>query len=122
MPASHLRVASRYLAATPAYLEPKVKTTANMALIKAGMDGNGRFRSPGTALARISEVLSSHGMEWGQVINSFPLRQPQGRMMIDLALTNPADSFSPTDIANTALAFQWYGLDNGQYEIVAYLS
>jgi hypothetical protein len=60
-------------------------------------------------------------MEWGQVINSFPLNQPQGRMMIDLAFTNPEDSFSPTDISNSALAFQWYELGNGQYEVVAYL-
>ncbi len=116
------RIASRYLSAVPARLDPKVRTTANMALIKAGMDGNGRFRSPGTALARISEVLASHGIEWGEVIQSFPLKQPQGRMNIALALTNPSDSFSPKDIDNTALAFQWYQLDDTMYEVVAYLS
>jgi hypothetical protein len=122
MPVSSRRVAARYLSAASARLDPKVKTTTNAALIKAGMDGNGRFRSPGMALARISEVLATHGIEWGEVIQSFPLRQPQGRMVIDLALTNPEDSFSPTDIANSALAFQWYQLGDEQYEIVAYLS
>lgn len=121
MSASIRRVVARYLSAA-ARLDQKVRSAANMALIKAGMDGNGRFRSPGMALSRISEVLSSHGIEWGQVIQSFPLKQPQGRMVIDLALTNPDDSFSPTDLDNTALAFQWYQLDDDKYEIVAYLS
>ena len=115
------RVVARYLSAA-ARLDQKVRSTANMALIKAGMDGNGRFRSPGMALARISEVLADHGIEWGQVIQSFPLKQPQGRMVIDLALSNPADSFSPTDLDNVALAFQWYQLADDKYEIVAYLS
>lgn len=121
MSVSPRRVVARYLSAAT-HLDPKVRSAANMALIKAGMDGNGRFRSPGMALSRISEVLASHGIEWGQVIQSFPLKQPQGRMNIDLALSNPADSFSPTDIDNSALAFQWYQLDEDRYEIVAYLS
>ena len=86
------------------------------------MDGNGRFRSPGMALARISEVLATHGMEWGQVIQSFPLKEPQGRMNIYLAQTNPEDSFSPMDIDGSTLAFQWYKLEDDKYEIVAYLS
>lgn len=121
MSASARKVVARYLSAA-ARLDQKVRSAANAALIKAGMDGNGRFRSPGMALSRISEVLSSHGIEWGEVIQSFPLKQPQGRMLIDLALSNPADPFSPTDIDNAALAFQWYQLDDDRYEVVAYLS
>ena len=116
------RIASRYLSAASARLDPKVTVTINKALIKAGMDGNGRFRFPGVALSRIGEVLTSHGIEWGEVIDSFALKAARGRLTIALALTNPADPYSPTDIANTALAFQWYQLDNMRYEVVAYLS
>ena len=119
---SSRRVATRYIAAAVSRLSPKVRATTNAALIKAGMDGNGRFRSPGMALARISEVLATHGMEWGQVIQSFPLKEPQGRMNIYLAQTNPEDSFSPMDIDGSMLAFQWYKLEDDKYEIVAYLS
>ena len=56
------------------------------------------------------------------MIDSFALKAARGRLTIALALTNPADPYSPTDIANTALAFQWYQLDNMRYEVVAYLS
>jgi hypothetical protein len=99
-----------------------MKNAATASLIKAGMDGNGRFRSPGDALSKIGNVLSLQGMEWGEVIQSFPLKQPSGNMSIRLAITNPADPFSPTDISNSVLAFQWYQLESGQYEVVAYLS
>lgn len=119
---SPARVASRYLDAAPFRYPQKVKTTVNLTLIKAGFDGNGRFKSPGDALNRIGTVLSAGGLEWGEVINSFPLRQPRGRMNIALALSNPEDPFSPTDLPSTALAFQWYQLEGGAYEVVAYLS
>jgi len=122
MSVSPQRVAARYLAAAPTRLSPKVRSAVNAALIRAGMDGNGRFKSPGEALGKASEVLAANGMEWGDVINSFPLRQPTGRMNIHLALSNPVDPFSPTDITSSMLAVQWYQLDGGAYEVVAYLS
>lgn len=122
MTVSPQRVAARYLSAASARIAPKTKSATNAALIRAGMDGNGRFKSPGEALARASEVLAANGMEWGEVINSLPLRQPKGRMNIGLAMSNPVDPFSPTDITSSALAVQWYQLDGGAYEVVAYLS
>lgn len=122
MAVSPQRVAARYLSAASARLPQKTKTATNAALIRAGMGGNGRFVSPGAALGKASEVLAENGLEWGEVINSFPLRQPKGRMNISLAMSNPSDPFSPTDIANSTLAVQWYQLDGGDYEVVAYLS
>lgn len=116
------RVVARFVAAAAARLSPKVRSAGNMDLIRAGLDGNGRFKSPGEALGRASEVLAKHGMEWGEVINAFSLRPPQGNLNIDLALSNPTDPFSPMDISNSVLAVQWYQLDSGQYEVVAYLS
>jgi hypothetical protein len=122
MTVSPQRVAARYLSAANARLTPKAKSATNAALIRAGMDGNGRFESPGKALGKASEVLAANGLEWGEVINSLPLRQPKGRMNIGIAMSNPDDPFSPTDISSSALAIQWYQLDGGAYEVVAYLS
>ena len=122
MSVSPQRVVARYLSAASARISPKAKSATNAALIRAGMDGNGRFESPGKALGKASEILAEYGMEWGEVINSLPLRQPKGRMNIGLAMSNPDDPFSPKDINTSALAIQWYQLDGGAYEVVAYLS
>lgn len=90
-----------------------------MDLIRAGMDGNTRFRSPGQAIAQAASVLGKHGLEWGEVIQSFRLTQPKGRMSIDIARQTD-DPFSPIDIRNSALAFHWTTLETG-IEVVAYL-
>jgi hypothetical protein len=118
------RVASKYLkaAAPTVRLDPRTKSQATAALIRAGMDGNGRFPTLGKALSVAADVLATFGIEWGEVINSHSLNRPQGSLNIDLAKTNQEDSFSPMGIANSVLAFQWYTLDNGQFEVVAYLS
>ena len=122
MIASPQRVAARYLSAAGVRIPPNTKRATNAALIRAGMGGNGRFKSPAEALSKAGDILSVNGMEWGEVINSFPLGQPTGRMIIDIALSNPDDPFSPTNVNNSALAIQWYQLDGGAFEVVAYLS
>jgi hypothetical protein len=118
------RVVARYLSAAGGKIPPALRSTTNKVLIQQGMDGNGRFKSPGAALAEIGKILGHLGMEWGEVINSFPLRQPKGHMNISLALSNPEDPFSPTDVTNSVLAFQWYKFEEstGEFEVVAYLS
>ena len=122
MPVSPSRVVARYLSAASARLPPKTKTSTNLALIRAGMDGNGRFHSPGAALTVASKVLEENGLELGEVINGFPLSLPKGQMNLDIAVSNPDDPFSPTTVGKSSLAIQWYKLDGGMYEIVAYLS
>jgi hypothetical protein len=117
---SVLRVASRYLAAKDARLDSKVKSLVNRTLIKAGLDGNKRFRTPGEALSRANNALSEHGLEWDEVINGFKVNQPKGRMNINIALTNQDDPFSPTSVENTSLAFFWDTLETG-VEAIAYL-
>lgn len=123
MSPSFQRVAARYLVSiTTVKLDARTKSQATAALIKAGMDGNGRFRTLGEALSRAGDVLAQFGIEWGEVINSHSLNKPAGSVNVDLAKTNNEDPFSPADIANSRLAFQWYTLDNNQFEVVAYLS
>lgn len=115
-----IRVASRHLAAQSQKLDPKTKRLVNATLIRSGMDGNKRFRKPGEALARISEVLSDFGIEWDEVLPSFRLSQPKGRITVDLAFSNEEDPFSPMPIENTTLAFHWDTLGTG-VEAIAYL-
>ena len=118
---SPIRVATRFLAAKSTLLDTKVKSLVNAALIRAGLDGNRRFRTPGEALARANTALSEHGLEWDEVINSHQLSQPKGRLNISLALSNANDPFSPTSVGNTALAFFWDTLEEGKIEAIAYL-
>jgi len=122
MTISPRRVAERYLTATASRLTPKAKASANASLIRAGFGGAVRFESLGKALNKAGDVLSQNGMEWGEVISSFRLQEPTGRMNIDLAFQNPADAFSPVAISNSTLAFQWHRLESGLYEVIGYLS
>jgi len=45
-----------------------------------------------------------------------------GRANFDIALSNPTDAFSPTDITNSMLAVTWHKHDSGRYEVIAVLS
>jgi hypothetical protein len=71
------------------------------------------------ALSKASDVLSIFGIEWDEVIDSFQVHRPKGRMNVSLA-TQTDDPFSPVSIENTALAFHWDTLENG-VEVIAYL-
>jgi len=115
------RVAIRHMAATAvgSKLPTRDRQKINASLIRAGMDGNTRFRSPGMGLAKINEVLQVFGVEWGETINSWALNQPKGKLSIDLA-SQTSDPFSPVQIENTALSFHWDTLESG-VEIIAYL-
>lgn len=118
--ANPIHLASRYLEAKGAKLDAKTKQLVNRSLIKAGLDGNKRFRSAGEALAKAGSVLAEHGLEWDEVINGFRLNQPNGHVNVRLALTNQEDSYSPTSVENTSLAFFWDTLETG-VEAIAYL-
>lgn len=115
------KVALRFAAMSRsgALLPGPTRQRINAALIRVGMDGNERFRSPGAALARINTVLGNFKIEWDEVINSFALSQPKGRVMIDLAFQTE-DPFSPVSIENTALAFHWDTMPTG-IEVIAYV-
>lgn len=115
------RVAYRYLIAGGAKLPAGTRRDINSDLIRMGMDGNKRFDKMGQVLNVAGTVLTAYGIEWGSVINSHSVSQPSGRINIDLAFTNSADLFSPTDITNSVLAIHWTQLATG-LEVVAYLS
>ncbi len=105
-----------------AKIDPKQREKVNAALIKAGLDGNGRFRRPSDALAAALNVIGDNGMEQDEVIHADRLRGDSGRITVDIARTNPDDPFSPLSIHNSMLALTWAKLESGAFEGVAYLS
>jgi len=115
------RVVVRHLASIGdgAVLANVVRQRINTSLIRAGMDGNRRFRSTGAALNSVAEVLQDFLIEWDQVISASDVSGDSGRLSIALA-SKTGDPFSPGSIRNTALSFHWTTLGTG-VEAVAYL-
>ena len=44
-----------------------------------------------------------------------------GHLMLWVSQSNPTDAFSPVEVVNTAMAFQFTKLDDDRVEVVAYL-
>lgn len=113
------RVVSRYLSASGVRISPNAKKATNAALIRAGMDGNGRFASPAHALSVAGKILEVNSMEIDETVHGAWMANPQGRVNLSIGATTPEGVAS---ITNSALAIQWYRLDGGAFEVVAYLS
>lgn len=115
------RIATRHLKAAGdgSTIANPIRQKVNSDLIRAGMDGNRRFRNAGEALSVIAGVLGKYAIEWDEVLNGFRFGQEKGRASIDLAFQTD-DPFTPVSIRNTALAFHWDTLESG-VEVVAYL-
>ena len=102
-------------------LDNSVRKQANIALVRAGLDGNGRFAKIGFALNAAFDVLAKFGIEPAEIVNAFSLSRPSGTYSVRLAFTNTDDSFSPVSIHNTVLHLSWTDLGS-RYDVVAYLS
>lgn len=102
-------------------LESTIRRQANQALIRKGLDGNGRFQKIGQALSTAFRVLGEFGIDPDEVLSADRHRAPSGTWPIRLAFSNPNDSFSPVPIRNSVLHFAWTDL-GGKFEVVAYLS
>ncbi len=105
-----------------AKLDPSTRRKANGALVKAGLDGNGRFRSVGQGLSKAFDVLATFGIEPDETLNAHLFTGDEGRRTLELAFTNQEDSFSPTNVSNSVLVFSWYTHDQDRIEVLAYLS
>ena len=90
-------------------------------LRKAGLDGNGRFRSVGHAHSTAGNVLEMHGYEFTDMLDSWKVKDESGYLMLRISQSNPTDAFSPVEVANTAMAFQFTKLGGDRVEVVAYL-
>jgi hypothetical protein len=109
-------------AAAGVRLDNSTRQNVNADLMKKGLDGNRAFPRIGQALNVIAEVLQDAGLEQAEVFNANRFLSDDGRANFDIALSNPTDSFSPTDITNSMLAVTWYKHNSGHYEVIAYLS
>lgn len=114
------RIVARFLVkADSAVLDSKDRSQINAALLRAGMGGGRKFRSPGDALGIIAEQLGDFGVEFSSPVMKSDVAAESGRLTIDLSKSSP-DKFSPSAIRNTSLAFHWTDLGSG-FEVVAYL-
>jgi hypothetical protein len=104
----------------PGRLDPSTRLKANKALVKAGLDGNGRFDSVGQAMNAAWKGLSDFNLEPGSEVPY--IGGERGTFSISLRWSNKDDPFSPRDIGNSVLYVQWYKLSPEKFEIVAYLS
>ena len=119
------RVAQRAAArraARSVRLDAKLRRMVNGGLVRAGLDGNGRFEKPGLALAAASGVLADNGIEFDEAVHASRLMGDEGRVTINLAMSNKDDPFSPVQISNSVLAMTWHKFADYKYEAVAYVS
>lgn len=105
-----------------AKLDKQDRAMINESLVRAGLDGNGRFRSVGMALSAASDVLDDYGLEPDEVLSAWKFSGPSGHTQIRVAESNRNDPFSPVPIENSVLAFSWHQLAEGRWEAIAYMS
>jgi len=110
------------LAAMGRRLDSATRREANELLRKAGLDGNGRFRSVGKALNEAFSALAEVGIEQDTTLSAHLFQGESGTRGLDLAFSNKEDPFSPESITNSVLHFSWTELEKDRYEVVAYLS
>lgn len=109
-------------AAASVKLDNATRQKVNAALMRKGLDGNLAFQRIGQALNVIAQVLQDAGLEQAEVFSANRFMGDDGRATFDIALSNPVDPFSPTDIGNSMLAVTWHKHESGRYEVIAYLS
>lgn len=105
-----------------AKLDKQDRAMINESLVRAGLDGNGRFRSVGMALSAASDVLDDYGLEPDEVLSAWKFSGPSGHTQIRVAESNRNDPFSPVPVENSVLAFSWHQLAEGRWEAIAYMS
>jgi len=88
---------------------------------QAGLDGNGRFRKAQDGYAKALDVLGDFGVELDDVVSSHLFNVDAGRVSVSLAWSTD-DPFSPVSIGREMLIVSWTKMDNGRFEVLAYLS
>jgi hypothetical protein len=122
MLASTDRVIARKAGIENGKLDSKLKRLANAYMFQDGLDGNGRFRKATDGYNLALKILGDFGIELGEIVSSHLFSPDSNTLKIDLAFTNPADSFSPVSITNSMLHLSYTRLDNDRFEVLAYLT
>jgi hypothetical protein len=108
-----------------ARLDNKIRQTINRELQEAGMDGNGRFETAGSAFAQVTDILNAYNLkpvsDMSSALSDSDILieefQNKGRETIDI------ETLDGELLDNTMLVFSYYQfLETGKYEILAMLS
>ena len=107
-----------------ASLDRSVGSKINRDFEQVGLDGNGTFERPASALGVINGVLANYNIQMdGMAGADYNLQTaPQGSLLIDIEFINEEDSFSPEPIDNLAIKLTWYERDKDNYEVLAYVT
>ena len=95
-------------------------STVSDALAKAGLDGNGRFKSVGAGLNALAKVLDQFGLQQADVNSADLFKAKSGSRLLSLEWVNPKDPHSPVDAKEGGISFSWHELMPDKYEITAY--
>jgi len=114
-------VAELQRTAVSARMIPSLKRKINQDLSRKGFDGRGRWQTVSAAYAAALTLLEAYQIQLDQVIHAGSLRPVKGTLNIDLAFST-SDPFSPESLVNSMLYLSWYQLENGNFEVIAYLT
>lgn len=108
-------------------IDRATRSKINAELENAGLDGNGRFKSPGEALNVISDILKKYNIVLASYYHDFS--KPSGQVTIELArsenpeVTQYVENPESTDLLLQMLVFSWYLYEEiDQFECLAYIS
>ena len=99
-------------------LSAKTRKQINADLIKWGMDGNGRFETPGCAMNAINHSLNAFGFAVGDLHWSATDTSTTKTMSVEAV----SDNDLPDPVENLMLIVQTYTHAPGRVEALAYLS
>jgi len=115
----------------PEMMKHEERKKINKEFIKAGLDGNGRFKKIDHGISKINEILAEHDFELDEVTSSDRFKEDSGRQEFKLARKKHKDPYSPIPIKNSVIAFSWHLMHEKKitdtvkektYEILAYVS
>ncbi len=95
-------------------------STVSDALAKAGLDGNGRFKSVGAGLNALAKVLDPFGLQQADVNSADLFKAKSGSRLLNLEWVNPKDPHSPVEVKEGGISFSWHEVDKDKYEITTY--
>ena len=98
------------------------KKHTNTAMRIVGLDGNKRFQRPQEGYVRAVDVLHQFGIELLAIADSHLFDRDSGKVVIDIAMTNPKCAFSPIALTNAVLVVSFQKLRENNYEVIAYIS
>jgi hypothetical protein len=112
-------------------LDTRTRIAISNAFGKAGLDGNGRFKTVGAGISKISEVLDKLGYSLDMVSNDLEVSQAhhrpefaEGQRQLRFRKKNETEDayHEHPEIENSVIAMSWYSKGKHGFEILAYPS